>query len=99
MKSKRTSYGNLGVLDLHNLAVWQAKENILKSLKILEKRKELQGLFLIHGFHGGTRIRDYIRNGPLKSSLKDRGFNTEIINGDGDRNQMDAVSLIIIQKN
>ena len=65
----------MGVVDLHHLAVWQAKERILNSLKILEKREDLQGLFLIHGFHGGTRIRDYIRNGPLKSSIKDRGIN------------------------
>ena len=48
---------------------------------------------------GGTRIRDYIRNGPLKLSIKDRGINGEIIKGDGEGRQLEAVSLIIIQEN
>ena len=87
MKSKQTSVGKLAIVDLHHLAVWQAKEKILSSLKILEKRNDLQGLFLIHGFQGGTRIRDYIRNGPLKSSIKDRGINGKIIRGDGEGKQ------------
>ena len=99
MKSKQTLDGRLGVVDLHHLAVWQAKERILNSLKILEKREDLQGLFLIHGFRGGTRIRDYIRNGPLKLSIKDRGINGKIIKGDGEGRQLEAVSLIIIQEN
>lgn len=99
MKSKQTPCGNLGIVDLHRLAVWQAKEEILNSLKIIEKRKDLQGLFLIHGSHGGTRIRDYIRKGPLKSSIKDRGINGKIIRGDGEGRQMDDISLIVIQEN
>ena len=99
MRTTKTPYGILIVVDLHNHAVWQAKEKIIESLKKIDKGKGMQGLYLIHGFHGGTKIRDYIRNGPLKLSIKDRGISGKIINGDGGGKQMNAISLIVIQEN
>ena len=78
MATKKTNHGELLKVDLHNLALWQAKEKIRDELNIAAERG-LAGLYLIHGFNGGDRIGSYIREGSLSNSLNDRKIDAKIV--------------------
>ena len=73
----KTNLGEVLRVDLHHLSLWQAKEKIKEQLKIAAER-ELAGLYLIHGFNSGDRIKTYIRGGSLQNSLTDRGIKSKI---------------------
>ena len=63
--------------DLHNLGTHQARKKIIEECQYAERDITLE---FIHGFNHGTAIRDFIRNGQLEQSLKDRGINFELWN-------------------
>ena len=90
MATKKTDHGELLKVDLHNLALWQAKEKIRDELNIAAERG-LAGLYLIHGFNGGDRIRSHIREGPLSNSLNDRKIDAKIVS---DRKNLGASAII-----
>jgi hypothetical protein len=73
----RTDHGEVLRIDLHELALWQAKDKIKDQLKIAAERG-LAGLYLIHGFNSGNKIKTYIRGGSLQNSLTDRGIKSKI---------------------
>ena len=73
----KTNLGEVLRIDLHDLALWQAKEKIRDQLKIAEELG-LAGLYLIHGFNSGNKIKTYIRGGSLQNSLTDRGIKSKI---------------------
>ena len=73
----RTNLGDVLRIDLHELALWQAKDKIKDQLKIAAERG-LAGLYLIHGFNSGNKIKTYIRGGSLQNSLTDRGIKSKI---------------------
>ena len=73
----KTNLGEVLRIDLHHLSLWQAKDKIKEQLKIAAERK-LAGLYLIHGFNSGDRIKTYIRGGSLQNSLTDRGIKSKI---------------------
>lgn len=73
----KTSLGEVLRVDLHDLALWQAKDKIKDQLNIAAERG-LAGLYLIHGFNSGDRIKTYIRGGSLQNSLTDRGIKSKI---------------------
>jgi len=62
-------------IDLHDLALWQAKKKIIENIQKAIRKK---GLYLIHGYIEGNKIKNYIRNGPLENSLIDRGYEVKI---------------------
>jgi hypothetical protein len=72
-----TDRGEVLRIDLHELALWQAKDKIKDQLKIAAERG-LAGLYLIHGFNSGNKIKTYIRGGSLQNSLTDRGIKSKI---------------------
>ncbi|RAH14993.1 MAG: hypothetical protein CMB56_003830 [Methanobacteriota archaeon] len=78
VKKIKTNCGDFLKLDLHFLSVWQAKEKIRQHLKIA-KEFRLSGLYLIHGFNNGNKIKTYIRGGSLENSLRDRGIKSNIL--------------------
>ena len=82
MATIKTNFGEVLRVELHELALWQVKDKIKEQLKIATKKK-LAGLYLIHGFNSGDRIKSYIRNGPLKNSLKDRGIEAKVVSVKG----------------
>ena len=82
MTTIKTNFGEVLRVDLHELALWQAKDKIKKQLEIAFQKK-LAGLYLIHGFNSGDRIKSYIGNGSLKNSLKDRGIEAKIFSVKG----------------
>ena len=73
----KTNLGEVLRIDLHDLALWQAKEKIRDQLKIAAERG-LAGLYLIHGFNSGNKIKTYIQGGSLQNSLTDRGIKSKI---------------------
>jgi len=56
-------------VDLHGMGRWKARKVLFNNLiKLLaEGRKEL---LVIHGYHHGTVLRDYIRSGSLSEDAK-----------------------------
>ena len=78
MATIKTSFGEVLRIDLHGLALWQAKDKIRDQLKIAAERG-LAGLYLIHGFNRGDRIKSYIREGSLLNSLNDRDIDAKIV--------------------
>ena len=76
--TEKTNLGEVLKIDLHDLSLWQAKDKIRDQLKIAAERG-LAGLYLIHGFNSGDRIKTYIREGSLQNSLTDRGIKSKII--------------------
>ena len=50
--------------DLHNLALHSAKNRIKEELRDA-KADKAPGVKFIHGFHGGTAIRDWLRSESL----------------------------------
>ena len=55
-------------LDLHGMCRWKARRVLFNSLvKLLAEGKRY--LFVVHGYHHGTVLRDYIRNGRLLKDL------------------------------
>ena len=73
----KTNLGEVLRIDLHELSLWQAKDKIRDQLKIAAERG-LAGLYLIHGFNSGNKIKTYIRGGSLQNSLTDRGIKSKI---------------------
>ena len=63
--------------DLHNLGIHQARNKVIEECQYAERDVTLE---FIHGFNHGTTIRDFIRNGQLEQSLRDRGINFELWN-------------------
>ena len=62
------SYQGYLTVDLHGLNRWKARSVLFNSLiKLLAKGKH--HLLVIHGYHHGTVLRDYIRNGKLMIDL------------------------------
>ncbi len=62
------SYPEYLTIDLHGMNRWKARRALFNSLiKLLSKGK--QCLFVVHGYHHGTVLRDYIRNGRLLTDL------------------------------
>ena len=47
-------------------------------LQTLTAERGLAGLYLIHGFNSGNKIKTYIRGGSLQNSLTDRGIKSKI---------------------
>ena len=78
MATIKTNLGEVLRIDLHDLALWQAKDIIRDQLKIAAERG-LAGLWLIHGFNRGDRIKSYIREGSLQNSLNDRDIDAKIV--------------------
>ena len=57
-------------LDLHGLNLSGAKNIINKQVKF-NKEHNCREMLLIHGYHNGTTLRDYIRNGELERDIRD----------------------------
>ena len=62
-------------IDLHNLALHQAKTRVKDDCKYADKSATLQ---FIHGHTHGTVILEYIRDGRLKQSLESTGVKCNI---------------------
>ena len=78
----KTNLGEVLRIDLHHLALWQAKDKIREQLKIAAERG-LEGLYLIHGFNSGDKIKTYIQGSTLENSLRDRGIKSKIFSVKG----------------
>jgi len=77
MATVKSNFGELLRIDLHDLALHQAKVLILETLKKAINGTE-SGLYIIHGFNSGDKIKTYIRGGALANSLRDRGIHAKI---------------------
>jgi hypothetical protein len=56
------------VIDLHGMHRWKAKKAIIRGIFSLMAQGKLS-LLVIHGYHHGTILRDYIRNGRFLRDL------------------------------
>ncbi|MBQ9790047.1 MAG: Smr/MutS family protein [Clostridia bacterium] len=59
-------YGNLYSIDLHGKTLQDAKADIIHLLSTIDR--SYQGILVIHGYHKGRVLRDYIR-GELTHKL------------------------------
>jgi len=58
------------IVDLHNLALHNAKNRIKEELR--DARADgLPGIKFVHGFNGGTAIREWMRDNSLQQFLDD----------------------------
>ena len=66
-------------IDLHRMSL---KDSIVYIESKLEEciNRGVNGLKLIHGYHKGTRLRDYFRSDKFKTDMKDAGFIINIAN-------------------
>ncbi len=59
-------YGKSKELDLHNLTKEAAKDELIYTLNSIDF--DIKCLVVIHGYHGGTTIKNLVRN-EFKSDL------------------------------
>ena len=52
-------YGKLFALDLHGQTLEEARANLIHTLTTIDN--SYNGLLIIHGYHKGRVLRDYIR--------------------------------------
>ena len=64
-------------VDLHTLALHNAKNRIKEELRDA-KADRRRGVKFIHGFHGGTAIRDWMRSGSLEQFMESANLNGKI---------------------
>ena len=66
--------GPMNEIDLHGTGLFDAK---LKIIEITTRayNSDWNGLVFIHGYHGGTAIRDYIRSKHFVQDLASEGLN------------------------
>ena len=77
MNSPQTYHGNTSVnpnqsdtvVDLHGMHRWKAKNVLIRGIISLICQGE-QSLLVIHGYHHGTVLRDYIRRGRFLRDLQ-----------------------------
>jgi hypothetical protein len=93
MATRKTSVGVLLEIDLHDMALWQAKDRIREELNKAVNGEEA-GLYLIHGFNSGDRIKTYIRGGALANSMKDRGISAKIVRFKGN---LGTTGIILVE--
>ena len=62
-------------IDLHELTLHEAKEVVKKACR---KATFEETLTFCHGFNHGTKIRDFIRDGPLHQSLASQDIQATI---------------------
>jgi len=58
-----------GIVDLHGMHRWKAKKVLIGMIFSLVVRGK-QSLLVIHGYHHGTVLRDYIRGGRFIADLR-----------------------------
>ena len=64
-------------VDLHDLPLHIAKNRIKEELRDAKVDQE-PGVKFIHGFRGGTAIRDWIRNGSLEQFMESANISGKI---------------------
>lgn len=64
-------------VDLHTLALHNAKNRIKEELRDA-KADRRRGVKFVHGFHGGTAIRDWMRSGSLEQFMESANLNGKI---------------------
>ena len=69
MDSKNHSPLNTNVIDLHGMHRWRAKKVLIGRIFSLIAQGK-QSLLVIHGYHHGTVLRDYIRGGRFLRDLR-----------------------------
>ena len=68
VKQSETTNG-ITKIDLHGLRRWEARKALFNGIfSILSKGESY--LLVVHGYHGGTVHRDYIRGGQLLHDLR-----------------------------
>ena len=66
--------GPMNEIDLHGTGLFDAKLKIIESTT-RAYNSDWNGLVFIHGYHGGTAIRDYIRSKHFVQDLASEGLN------------------------
>ena len=64
-------------VDLHNLALHAAKNRIKEELRDARADRR-RGVKFIHGFHGGTAIRDWMRSISLEQFMESANISGKI---------------------
>ena len=64
-------------VDLHTLALHNAKNRIKEELRDA-KADRRRGVKFVHGFHGGTVIRDWMRCGSLEQFMESANLNGKV---------------------
>ena len=64
-------------VDLHTLALHNAKNRIKEELRDA-KADRRRGVKFVHGFHGGTAIRDWMRSGSLEQFMESANLNGKV---------------------
>ena len=64
-------------VDLHTLALHNAKNRIKEELRDA-KADRRRGVKFVHGFHGGTAIRDWMRSGSLEQFIESANLNGKV---------------------
>ncbi len=76
-------------IDLHDLSLFAAKLKIIEST-MRAYNSDWAGVTFIHGYHGGTAIRDYIRS---KNFVKDMASEGPHVNMNLDTSKPDSTSI------
>ena len=63
-------YGKLFSLDLHGLTLEEAKANLIYTLTTIDSC--YTGVLVIHGYHKGRVLKDYIRNKFVYANIKEK---------------------------
>ena len=64
-------------IDLHGMGLFDAKLKIIESTT-RAYNSDWNGLLFIHGYHGGTAIRDYIRSKHFAQDMASEGLNVHM---------------------
>ena len=65
--------GQIKTIDLHELSLWEAKDNILQAISQAYCDGELKIKF-IHGYNRGTVIRDYLDSQEFVDDMMNEGI-------------------------
>lgn len=63
-------YGKYSTLDLHNLTKEEARASLIHTLNSLDF--DIKCLVIVHGYHGGTIIKNFIRKEFSSEHVKEK---------------------------
>lgn len=63
-------YGKYKVVDLHNLSKEDAKANLIYAINSVDL--DIKCLVVIHGYHGGTIIKNLVRKEFLSDEIDEK---------------------------
>ena len=63
-------YGKYEILDLHNMTKEDAKSELIHKLNVVDA--DIKCLVVIHGYHGGTVIKNLVRKEFESAQIKEK---------------------------